>query len=96
MERMIMGKLSEFFRDVPQVEHAYFARVMYTGNVQGVSLCVYGSPELDTQLVLKGISQVYSRMVKTEHNLHTIFLTPAQHDEIQKVCKAFYLSPALK
>ena len=96
MERLIMGKLSEFFHDIPQLEEAFFARVMYSGNVQGVSLCVYGSPEMDTQLVLKGISQVYSRVVKTETSLHTIFLTPAQHVDIMKVCKAFYRSSALK
>ena len=96
MERLIMGNLSEFFRDVPQVEEAFFARVMYTGNVQGVSLCVYGSPEMDTQQVFRGVSQVYSRVVKTDQSLHTIFLTPAQHEEITKVCKAFYRSPALK
>jgi hypothetical protein len=95
MERTIKEKLGKFFRDVPQVEEAYFARVLYPGNVQDVALCVYGSPEMDAGLVLKGVSRVYSRIVKTDQTLHTIFLTVAQHEEIGKVCRAFYRSRAL-
>jgi len=96
MERLIKQKLSEFFRDVVQVEEAYFARVMYGGNVQSVALCVYGSPEMDTQLVMRGVQQVYQRAVNTDQGLQTIFLTALQHADVVKVCKSFYRSPALK
>jgi len=96
MERTIKQRLSEFFRDVVQVEEAYFVRVLYSGNVQEVALCVYGTPEMDAQLVLKGTQQVYQRAVNTDQTLHTIFLTPAQHVDITKVCKSFYRSPALR
>ena len=34
MERTITEKLAEFFRDVPQVEEAYFARVLYGGRTR--------------------------------------------------------------
>ncbi len=96
MERTITQKLAEYFRDVPQVEEAFFARVQYGASHQSVALCVYGSPELDTAALLKGIGQVYTRVVNTEQPLHTIFLNPAQHVDIQKTCEAFYRSPALK
>ncbi len=92
MERTIKAKLTEFFRDILQVESAYFARVQYSGNVQGVALCVYGTPEMDAELLLKGASAVYSRVVQTEQPLHTIFLTLAQLVEIGKVCQPFYRS----
>ena len=96
MERTIKQGMNEFFRDVVQVEEAYFARVLYGGNVQDVALCVYGSPEMDAQLLLKGVQQVYNRAVNTEQPLHTIVLTPEQHVDIAKVCNSFYRSVALK
>lgn len=96
MERVIKQKMSELFRDVVQVEEAYFARVLLKGNVQSVALCIYGAPEMDTQLVMRGVQQVYQRAVNTDQTLHTVFLNPAQHGDIAKVCKSFYRSPALK
>jgi hypothetical protein len=92
MERTIKAKLNELFADVVQVEQAYFARVSYVGNVQGVALCIYGAPELDVQLLLKGVSAVYGRIVPTDpQGLHTIILTPAQKVDIAKTCHAFFV-----
>ena len=91
MERTIKAKLSEFFHDVLQVEEAYFVRVSYPGSVQGVALCVYGTPELDHELLLKGVANVYGRIVQNAaQGLHTIFLTPAQKVDIAKICRAFF------
>jgi len=91
MERTIKAKLSEFFADALQVEQAYFVRVSYPGSVQGVALCVYGTPELDHEMVLKGVANVYGRIVQSApQGLHTIFLTPAQKVDIAKVCHAFF------
>jgi hypothetical protein len=95
MERTIKGKLSEFFRDVVQVEEAFLVRVLYH-NVQDVALCITGTPEMDAQLVLKGVQQVYTRAVNTDQALHTIFLAPEQRASISKVANAFYRSPVLK
>lgn len=95
MERTIKEKMSEFFRDVVQVEEAFFVRVLYH-NVQDVALCVCGTPEMDSQLVMKGIQQVYMRAVNTDQPLHTIFLAPEQRASIAKVASAFYRSPVLK
>ena len=91
MERTIKAKLCEFFHDVLQLEEAYFVRVSYPGGVQGVALCVYGTPELDHEMVLKGVSNVYGRIVQhAPQGLHTIFLTPAQKIDIAKVCRSFF------
>ena len=96
MERVIKQKIGEFLRDVVQVEEAYFARVLLKGSVQSVALCIYGGPEMDAELVMRGVQQVYQRAVSTDHTLHTIILSPAQHGDIAKACKAFYRSAALK
>ena len=90
MERTLKAKLVEFFSDVVQVEQAYFARVQFAGKVQSVALCVYGTPEMDAQLVLRGVSSVYSRLVPTDQGLQTIFLTPAQKVDIGKTCRPFF------
>jgi hypothetical protein len=91
MERTIKAKLAELFGDVLQVEEAYFVRVAYPGGVQGVALCVYGTPELDHELLLKGVANVYHRIVQNAPQaLPTIFLTPAQKVDIAKICHAFF------
>jgi len=91
MERTIKAKLSEFFTDMLQVEEAYFARLAYSGGVQGVALCVYGTTELDHAMLLQGVSNVYGRIVQNAtQSLPTIFLTPAQKVDIAKVCHPFF------
>jgi len=91
MERTIKAKISEFFGEVLQVDEAYFVRVLYPGKVQGVALCVYGTPEMNAEIVLKGVSNVYGRIVQTDpQGLHTIFLTAAQKVDIAKTCRPFF------
>jgi hypothetical protein len=65
------------------------------GNLQDVALCVCGSPEMDAQLVLKGIQQVYTRAVLTKRCTR-FFVSPEQRVSIARVPKAFYRSPTLK
>src|SRR6266567_2712918 len=91
-ERLLKAQLAELLRSQSAVERAYLARTDY-GDATGmhVTLCVKSSLGEDKLLTPK-IGDIFVGIFGSHEHLDTLFLLTNQENDLQKVCRPFYVA----
>ena len=87
-ERVLKGRLAEFFRKDRSVCTAYLARVDVGGQTS-VALCLKTQFGPDRGLAEK-IGAIFKTIFNAQDHLDIIFPSAAQEIDLSKVCKPFF------
>jgi hypothetical protein len=89
-ERLLKGRLTEFFQRDKSVRRAYLARTSLEGQAS-VALCVITEFGVDRGLAEK-IGAIFGMIFNAHEHLDIIFLSEQQESQIKRVCSTFFVS----
>jgi hypothetical protein len=94
-ERLLKGRLKEFFRHDKSVHRGYLARIRIEGKT-GVALCVKTQFGADRGFAEK-IGAIFGMIFHAREHLDIIFLSEQQESQLKRVCSTFFvrITPAI-
>ena len=87
-ERLLRGRLAEFFQRDKSVHRAYLARTSLDGQAS-VALCVKTQFGADRGIAEK-IGAIFAMIFNAAEHLDIIFLSEHQESQLKRVCSAFF------
>lgn len=87
-ERLLKGKLTQFFQCDKSVYRAYLARTNLEGQTS-VALCVKTQFGADRGLAEK-IGAIFGTIFNAHEHLDIIFLSEQQESQLKRVCSTFF------
>jgi SseB protein C-terminal domain len=89
-ERLLKGRLTEFFQRDKSVHRAYLARTSLERQAS-VALCVRTQYGADKGLAEK-IGAIFGMVFNAHEHLDIIFLSEQQESQVKRVCSTFFNS----
>lgn len=89
-EKILKGRLTEFFQRDKSVQRAYLAKINL-GTQDGVALCLKTQFGTDRGMAEK-VGGIFAMVFNAQEHLDIIFLSHAQEDEVSKLCKPFFVA----
>ena len=87
-ERLLKGRLAEFFQRDKSVHRAYLAKMSLEGRVS-VALCIKTQFGVDRGLAEK-IGAIFGLIFNAHEHLDIIFLSEQQESQLKRVCSTFF------
>lgn len=87
-ERLLKGRLTEFFQRDKSVHRAYLTRTSLEGQAS-VALCVKTQFGADRGLAEK-IGAIFGMIFNAHEHLDIIFLSEQQESQLKRVCSTFF------
>jgi hypothetical protein len=88
VEQQLKATLAAELATRPHVHRAYLAQVRYAPDgPHDVALCIRGAKD---QAVVEAAGACFARIFASNVHLDIMFLTDAQEQDVQRVCKSFF------
>jgi len=87
-ERLLKGRLTEFFQRDKSVHRAYLAVAILDGQAS-VTLCLKTQSGVDRGLAEK-IGAVFGMIFNAQEHLDIVFLNEQQESQVRRVCSMFF------
>lgn len=87
-ERILKGRLVEYFKRLDDVQRAYLAQIS-SDDQEGVALCLKTRHGPNPNII-RGIGAIFAGIFVKQEHLDILFLSEAQESALGSVCAPFY------